>query len=128
MRLTTRFLRTLLPALIVATLATPYASAQSTLNIPFNFVVNGKTCPPGTYTAQKGAWGAVVALQGNGQSFIWLLRSGKPSPDDKRVILTFGRRGARYTLRTVQYQSQMTDRLDTKATVTTSQDVAITGN
>jgi len=107
--------RSLLPVLALAALAvlaTNSASAQSRMNVPFNFVAGGQNCPAGTYTVAERDAGSVVLLQGAGHSFRWLIGPGNPAPTDLRVMATFDRAGASYTLRSVQYKSLITKRLD----------------
>jgi len=115
MRFTAQSLRSLLPALALAALAalaTNSASAQSRLNVPFNFVAGGQNCPAGTYTLTAKSWDSAVVLHGVGHDFTWLIGPGDPAPNDVRVMLTFDHVGSSYALRTVQYKSQITSRLD----------------
>lgn len=115
MRFTAHTLRTLLPALAIAALAalaSTSASAQSRFDVPFSFVAGGQTCPAGIYTLQANDAQSVVTLNGAKRGFQWLVGPGAPAPTDSRVMLTFDRVGSNYTLRSVQYKSQITARLD----------------
>jgi hypothetical protein len=117
MRFTAHSLRSLLPVLAIAALAaltTNSASAQSRMNVPFSFTAGGQNCPAGIYILQASHWGSVVTLSGAGHGLTLLVGPGDPAPDDKRVMLTFDRMGNNFALRTVQYKSQITARLDKK--------------
>jgi hypothetical protein len=115
MRLTLRSL-VLAPVVLVAVAFTANsAMAESTVTVPFNFSVNGKTCPAGQYTVQADKFGSAVRLMGASRSFTWLIHSGSPSPSDRRVVLQFDQVGARRFLRTIQYQDQITSRLDKRS-------------
>lgn len=117
MRFTAHSLRTLLPALAIAalaTLASTSAAAQSRFNVPFSFNAGGQTCPAGTYLLHVNQWNSVATLTGAKRGFTWLIGNGEPGPNDSRVLLTFDRVGSSYALRTVQYKSQITSRLDPK--------------
>lgn len=88
------------------------AMAESRLNVPFSFMVNGQSCPAGQYSVLPEMSGNAVKLQGISQSFTLLIHPGDPAPNDKRVILMFDEVGADHFLRTVQYRDQITSRLD----------------
>jgi len=118
MRFTAHTLRSLVPVLALAALAamaTNSASAQSSrMNVPFSFTAGGENCPAGTYIVKTNSWYSAVVLHGTGHNFTWLIGPGQPAPNDSRVVLTFDHVGSRYALRSVQYKSQITDRLDKK--------------
>ncbi len=131
MRFTAHSLRSLIPALAIAALAAltaNSASAQSRIDVPFNFVAAGAHCTAGTYTIMESNWGTVVSLRGTDHSFTWLIGSGDPAPTDTRVVLTFDRMGNNYALRTVQYGPEITTRLDKnlKESIPTAEQVAMT--
>jgi len=90
------------------------AMAETQLNVPFSFTVNGKPCPAGQYKVFSDSMGSAVKLESASRSFTWLLHPGDPAPGDKRVVLKFDEIGADHFLRSVQYRSQITSRLDNK--------------
>jgi hypothetical protein len=90
------------------------AMAESRLNVPFSFLVNGQSCPAGQYSVLPEMSGNAVRLQGVSQSFTLVLHPGDPAPNDKRVILKFDEVGADHYLRSIQYRDQITSRLDSK--------------
>ncbi|HEX4029329.1 MAG TPA: hypothetical protein VHX20_03150 [Terracidiphilus sp.] len=103
----------LTPVMLAAAVLTAHASTtQTTLKVPFDFTVAGKTCPAGSYTVQSDTWGNSVKLEGVSGSFTWLIHPGDPAPTDKRIILKFDEIGSRHLLRSVQYRDQITSRLD----------------
>ncbi len=91
------------------------AMAETTLNVPFSFMVKGKSCPAGQYSVAPDRSGNTVKLQGISQSFTLLIHPGDPAPNDKRVVLKFDEVGADHYLRTIQYRDQITSRLDSKS-------------
>jgi hypothetical protein len=98
-----------------AALTANTAMAETKLNVPFNFTVDGKTCPAGQYAVLSDQSGNAVKLQGVSHSFTWLLHSGDPAPGDKHIVLKFDEIGSDHFLRSVQYRDQITSRLDGKA-------------
>jgi hypothetical protein len=104
-------------ALAAVALAANTAMAEARATVPFTFTAAGQTCPAGTYTiVPDNAHGLVTLKSADAsRSFTWLLRAGDPAPTDKHVTLRFDQQGETFALRSVQYQSQITPRLD-KAT------------
>lgn len=94
----------------------PAAAAGATVNVPFSFTASGKHCPAGVYNVRLEQMDQVLRLTNARGPFdmVWLAGPGNPSPRDKRVILLFDRAGSSYTLRSVQYGSAITSRLDKK--------------
>lgn len=124
-------IRSLLPALTIAALAalaTHSACAQSRFDISFNFDVSGHNCPAGMYTVERNKRLSVVTLRGAGHAYTWHLRAGDAAPNDDRVMLTFDRVGAAYALRTVQYRSQITARIEKKRKENTPEQIAMIGH
>lgn len=111
MRITLRSL-VLAPVVLVAVAFTAHSAMAASVNVPFNFSVNGKMCPAGQYTVQADAWGDSVKLSSGSRSFTLLIHPGNPAPTDKRVVLEFDQVGTRHLLRTIQYRDQITSRLD----------------
>lgn len=103
------------PALVAAAaLATGSAMAESTVHVPFNFTVAGKTWPAGIYNVTQGPAANSVRLQSADslRNYIWLAGPGDVNPADQRVILTFDTLGDGHELRTVQFGNRITTRLD----------------
>jgi hypothetical protein len=109
----------LAPAVIAAAaLATNTAMAETTVKVPFSFTVAGKNCPAGLYSIQwESTHGNLVTLKSKEvpQSFTWVVGPGDPTPGDTAVVLRFDELGEMHALRSVQYGSQITSRLDKKA-------------
>lgn len=97
-----------------AALAATTAKADTMVNVPFNFTVNGKVCPAGRYSVARNDLSGVVTLKNNDwtRSFTWIASSGEPAPTDSRVILRFDDDGGNYVLQSVQYRDLITARLD----------------
>ena len=97
-----------------AALATSSALADTTVNVPFSFTVNGKVCPAGRYSIGRNESNGIVTLRNDDwkSNFAWITTPGDPSPYDGRVILRFDQDGGNYTLQSVQYRSLITARLD----------------
>ncbi|HEX4005070.1 MAG TPA: hypothetical protein VHX60_02730 [Acidobacteriaceae bacterium] len=103
------------PAVVAAAaLATSSAMAATSVNIPFNFTVAGKTLPAGQYQVEPGPMGNTVRLTSNdsAHNFVWAVTPGSPEPTDQRTILTFDTFDQGHALRTVQIGSRITSRLD----------------
>ena len=108
----------LAPAILAAAaLASTSAMAEATLKVPFNFTVSGKQCAAGLYSVKPNLTHGIVTLQSKdgARTFNWLLTPGDPAPSSTRVTLRFNELGNAYTLRTVEYGSLTTTRLDKKS-------------
>ncbi len=99
-----------------AALATNTASAETRLNVPFSFTVNGKDCPAGVYTVDRDTHGSLVTLKSQDarNTFRWGLGPGDPDPMAKGVVLKFDEIGESHILQSVQYGPLVTSRLDKK--------------
>jgi hypothetical protein len=100
-----------------AALATNTAMAETLVKVPFSFTVAGKNCPAGLYSVQwESTHGSLVTLKSKEvpQSFTWVVGPGDPAPGDTAVVLRFDELGENHALRSVQYGSQITSRLDKK--------------
>jgi len=107
----------LAPAILAAAaLATNVAVAETTVKVPFNFSVAGKTMPAGFYTVQRDSSGNIVSLRGRDadHSFNWILAPGEPGPTDSRIVLRFDTDGQSHELRSVQYAAGITSRISKK--------------
>lgn len=90
------------------------AMAETTVKVPFNFMVHGKMCPAGWYTVDRNpVSGAVTLESADGmRHFNWVSGPGDVSPMDTRVILRFDDHASTLYLRNVQYGPAITARLD----------------
>lgn len=107
----------LLASAMLALAVTPALAAAATVNVPFDFVANGKHCPAGVYIVSRDSQLNAVRLQSadGARNLQFIAGPGEPSPYDSRVVLTFDKWDSGYTLRLVQYGNQITSRLDKKA-------------
>jgi hypothetical protein len=120
----------LAPAVLAAVAFTALpvlANSNSTVRIPFDFMVGNKTLPAGDYLVRQGDHTNFVALQGKNGTMEWLVGPGKPNPGDERVVLTFDTIGQEHMLRTVQYGPMVTKRLDGKYANSLAAEERITG-
>jgi len=92
------------------------AKADATVKVPFSFTVAGKSCPAGLYTVKHDITRSMVTLtsKNSPQAFTWVLGPGDAAPTTTAVILKFNEEGETHTLRSVQYGSLITSRLDKK--------------
>jgi hypothetical protein len=100
-----------------AVLATNSAMAETTLKVPFSFMVAGKICPAGHYTVKENSTGSYVTLVNEDASrvFTFLLLPNSPEFKSGEVVLKFDVAGESHLLRTVQVGSMTTSVLDKKA-------------
>jgi hypothetical protein len=114
MRITLRSLVLTLAVLAAVAFTTKTASAAANLRVPFNFNVNGKTLPAGTYSVHRDIGSSFVKLTSADNKFVgqWLLQSGDANPTDSGVTLRFDEGDGEYALRTIQYNATITKRLD----------------
>ena len=113
--LRSRFLLVALVAIAAATLTAKQALADASVKVPFSFTVDGKRCPAGTYLLKGDAASNTVTLVGRDSSkiFSWIIVPKTSEVDPNRVILQFDQAGSDHALRSIQYGSQATGRLDT---------------
>jgi hypothetical protein len=114
MRITLRSLVLTLAVLAAVAFTTKTASAAANLRVPFNFNVNGKTLPAGTYSVHRDIGSSFVKLTSADNKFVgqWILQSGDANPTDSGVTLRFDEGDGEYALRTIQYNAGITKRLD----------------
>jgi hypothetical protein len=93
------------------------AQAENHLKVPFNFIAGDKMFPAGVYTVEVGSFNNTVILRSKdgSNSFSWITGPGSPEPNDKHVALRFDTVGSNHVLRTIQYKSDITARLDKHA-------------
>jgi hypothetical protein len=98
----------------LAALATDSAKAETTLNVPFSFTFAGKTCPAGHYSVRHDSSGNFVILRNEdlSQTYLWILASGAPDPNDHKIAMRFDSFGETHALRSIQLGSMITPRLD----------------
>jgi hypothetical protein len=107
----------LAPAIMAAAaLATiPAVAETATVNVPFNFTVDGQALPAGVYSVQHDSRSFIVKLQSQqtAQSFSWI---ASPSSDagGTSATLKFDHQGNSYTLQSVQSGPFVTPSLDKK--------------
>ncbi len=108
----------LAPAVILAlALAANVAKAETTIKVPFSFLVGGKVFPAGLYAVErdeKGHGFVTLAAKGSPQSITCLLTPGTPSPTERKVALNFDLVGQTHVLQSIQYGPMITARLDKK--------------
>jgi hypothetical protein len=97
-----------------AVLATNSAMAETTLQVPFSFMVAGKVCPAGHYTVKENAIGSYLTLtnEDSSRAFTWILLPSSPDYKSGDVVLKFDVAGKTHLLRTVQVGSMTTSVLD----------------
>jgi hypothetical protein len=93
---------------------TAQAAHATTLTVPFAFQVGDKVCPAGNYQVRRDGMSNSIEMVGNARGFKWIIFPGDPAPTDQRVILKFASVGSRHVLRSVQFGSMTTSRLDKK--------------
>jgi len=95
-----------------AVTAIPAMAATSTIKVPFNFTIDGKTCPAGEYTVQLDNHSRLVKLQSKegSRSFIWTVRAA--DKDNGSVVLKFDEQSQTHALHSIQYGSAVTGQLD----------------
>lgn len=113
MRITPRSL-VLATAVLAAAAFTTHSAAAETLRVPFDFTVNGKTMPAGIYSVERNNLANFVRLEGlnANQSYTWMLEPGDPAPGSTAVAMFFDKQDSGYALRSIQYHSLTTSRLD----------------
>lgn len=107
----------ILASAMLALAVAPALAETATVNVPFNFVANGRHCAAGVYRVYRDHHLNTVRLESadGASNFQWIAGPGAASPYDSRVVLTFDKWDNGYTLRLVQYHDQVTNRLDQKA-------------
>jgi hypothetical protein len=100
-----------------AVLATNSAMAETTLTVPFSFMVAGQNCPAGHYTVKENSLGSYVTLtnQDSSRVFTWLLLPNTPDYKSGDVVLKFDVSGETHLLRNVAVGSMKTAVLDKNA-------------
>lgn len=106
----------LAPALLAAAAITPQTASAAVLHVPFAFTVSGQVLPAGNYTVDRDLNMGYVTLKTADakQSFTWMIAPGEPAPNAVGVIMRFDNTDSGYVLRNIQYNAQITTRLDKK--------------
>ena len=109
------FSKSILVAAIIAAaaLVPTSAIAEATLKVPFSFTAAGKTLPAGLYSVHEDLRGSFVTLTSKEsmKSYMWVLGPAEPNPKGE-ISLKFDHIGDNYALRSIQYGSKITSRLD----------------
>ncbi len=113
MRITSCFPVLASAVLAAAAFTTTTASAE-TVRVPFDFTVAGKAMPAGQYSVNRSGLNSFIRMGGpdNKQSFTWGIGPGDPAPGSSDVKVFFVKTDAGYELRSIQYHSFTTGRLD----------------
>ena len=95
---------------------TTSAMAATTVKVPFNFTVEGKICPAGTYTVDKDVNARIITLQGKNapQAFKWILSPSESVAPDSKVTMSFEQVGTTHALKSVKYGSMATPKIGSK--------------
>jgi hypothetical protein len=90
------------------------AKAETTLKVPFSFIVSGKSMPAGLYTVQESTFHNLIIFRTKdaSKSFSYTLQPGDDAPSASRVALKFDDANGRHILRAIQLGSRTTSRLD----------------
>jgi hypothetical protein len=90
----------------------------SVVNVPFNFVVDGKVCPAGQYSVTRDPIRNTIFLSGQKAhvAFEWILTPGNDARQASNVTLRFDQVDQDFALQTVQYGRMTTYNLDHKTT------------
>lgn len=115
MQTTSRTLILALAFLATAALATTSAKAETNLKVPFDFTVSGQAMPAGQYVLLHDQNLNTITLRSknNTKSFTWLVGPGAVDPSGNHVDVKFDKVGDdAHVLRSIQYGSQTTSRLD----------------
>jgi hypothetical protein len=108
-------LKSFLAAIVVTTAASGHiARAETTLKVPFSFTVSGHAMPAGVYTVQESTFHNMVIFrnQDSTQSYSYTLQPGDDAPSAAHVALKFEAAGDQHVLRSIQFGSKTTSRLD----------------
>ncbi|HUA98770.1 MAG TPA: hypothetical protein VMA34_10620 [Terracidiphilus sp.] len=109
------FTLALAPALLAAfALTSNQAQAQARLTVPFSFAAGGRICPAGTYTVARdpGMNTVILTSREARRSFAWLVGPAAQDPTDNKVVLEFDETESGHALRSIQYGTMVTSRLD----------------
>ena len=93
------------------------AMKAQTVAIPFSFQVGANLYPAGAYSVERPAGGSFVSMKDeNGKEVShWVLGGGEAHPNASGIILRFDESGQIHLLRSIQFNSRVTSRLDGKA-------------
>jgi hypothetical protein len=113
MRITLRSLFMTLAVLATVAFTAQTASAAS-VRVPFNFEINGKTLPAGTYSVTRDLNGSFVTLESEDckYAYTWYALRGEPMQPGRDITLRFDEYGSEYALQSVQFNSLITPKLD----------------
>lgn len=114
MQITSRSIVLALAAVATVALAPNTAKADTSVKIPFAFTVAGKVMPAGKYTVHRNRDFNSITLRYShtAKSYTWLVGPGAYDSTDNHVSIKFDELGPDHVLRSIQYGSQSTSRLD----------------
>jgi hypothetical protein len=116
--------------MVAAVLATNVAKAETTIKVPFSFIVAGKTFPAGLYVIsrdEKDHGFVTLVAKGSGQTYSCLLTPGAPGPTERKVALNFDLVGETHLLQSIQYGPMITAKLDKKSLANERQNLQNSG-
>ncbi len=108
-------LKSIMAAIVVTTATSGHiARAETTLKVPFSFTVSGQPMPAGIYKVQESSSHNMVIFRNedSSKSFSYTLQPGDDASSDRHVALKFKTAGDQHTLRSIQFGSRTTSRLD----------------
>ncbi len=102
---------------IISTLLAPIIAKAQTVAVPFSFRVGGVVYPAGSYSVERPARGLFVWMTDTkGKEILHrVLVAGEADLNRSGVTLRFDESGQSHLLRSIQYDSLATSRLDGKS-------------
>ena len=103
-------------ALAAVALATipAVAATSTTLNVPFNFTVDGQSLPAGLYSVQQDLSGSILRLQSRDGSGSFSSIAIPSEKNGDRAVLRFNTVGQTHVLESIQFGPLVTPKLDKK--------------
>jgi len=101
-------------AVLAASAFTARTAAAASVRVPFDFNIDGKTLPAGTYTVTRDTNGNLVTLESQDckYAYSWLVMRDSVEQPAHAVTLRFDENSGNYALRSVEYDTLITKRLD----------------
>lgn len=115
-------MRTIIRSVVLAAVSlcatAAFAVDKAVVDVPFNFVSQGKAFPAGQYIASLDMNRNVLALSCAKDSTIsarWIAGPADSNPNAEKLILKFNDLGNTHMLSTIQLGSRITPRLDARS-------------
>ena len=115
-------MRTIVRSVVLAAVSlcatAAFAVDKAVVDVPFNFVSQGKAFPAGQYIATLDVNHNVLSLSCAKNARIsarWIAGPADYNPNDERLILKFNDLGNTHMLSTIQLGSRITSRLDARS-------------